>query len=123
ATVAQIKAPESFPVDPFFLLIAVTYALTVVYALTLRAAERRPWLIDLQLFGDAAIVSIFIALTGGVMSFFTSLYALPVVAASMVRFRRGGLLVATVTGGMYLVIVLSQYLTAAGVIHSEWLRA
>src|SRR5215813_2990976 len=70
ATVAQIKAPGSFPIDPFFLLVAL--------------AERHAWFIDVQLVGDAAIVSAFIALTGGVGSFFSSMYALPVVAASMV---------------------------------------
>ena len=31
----QVKAPGSFPVDPFFFLIALTYALTIVYAGTL----------------------------------------------------------------------------------------
>ena len=40
AIVAQITAPGSFPVDPFFFLIGLTYALTIVYALTLRL--RRP---------------------------------------------------------------------------------
>ena len=29
AVVAQITAPGSFPVDPFFFLIALTYALTI----------------------------------------------------------------------------------------------
>ena len=65
AIVAQITAPGSFPVDPFFFLIALTYALTIVYAATLRFADRHRWLIDLQLAGDALIVSAFIYFTGG----------------------------------------------------------
>jgi hypothetical protein len=35
ATVMQVRAPGSFPVDPFFLLIALTYALAILYAVTL----------------------------------------------------------------------------------------
>ena len=38
-------APGSFPVDPFFFLIALTYALTVGYAVTLRL-RRAPSLAD-----------------------------------------------------------------------------
>ena len=34
------------PVDPFFFLIALTYALTIVYAVTLRFVERHRWLVD-----------------------------------------------------------------------------
>ena len=31
AVVAQIKSPGSFPIDPFFILIATTYGLTIAY--------------------------------------------------------------------------------------------
>src|SRR6185436_19277990 len=73
ATVAQIRAPGSLPIDPFFFLIAFTYGVTVLYALTLRVAERSHWLVDLQLAVDAIIVSAFIYCTGGIASVFTSL--------------------------------------------------
>ena len=61
ATVAQITAPGSFPVDPLFLLIGLIYALTIGYALTLPFVERHRWLVDVQLAGDALLVSAFIA--------------------------------------------------------------
>lgn len=121
AVIAQITSPGSFPVDPFFLLIALTYALTVAYATTLRFAERHRWLIDLQLAGDALIVSAFIYFTGGITSFFSSLYVLPIVAASIVQFRRGGLLVATLSALVYVGLVLVQYLTASGFLQDPWL--
>jgi hypothetical protein len=38
ATSAQLAAPGLFPVDPFFFLIALTYGLTAVYALTLSSS-------------------------------------------------------------------------------------
>ena len=123
AIVAQIRAPGSLPVDPFFFLIAATYGLTLLYAVTLRYAERHRWLVDLQHGGDAIIVSAFIYFTGGVTSIFPLLYVLPIVAASAVQFRRGGLLVATLSALIYVGIVLAQYLTAMGLLQDPWLGA
>jgi two-component system sensor histidine kinase PilS (NtrC family) len=121
AVVAQIKSPGSFPIDPFFILIATTYGLTIAYALTLRFAVRFRWLIDLQLAIDALIVSAFIYFTGGITSVFSSLYVLPIVAGSRVQFRRGGLFVATLSALVYVTVVVTQYLTASGVLHDPWL--
>ena len=118
ATVAQITAPDSFPVDPFFLLIATTYALTILSAATLGLVERHRWLVDAQLACDAVVVSAFIFLTGGVTSFFSSLYALPIIGGSVIQARRGGLMVATLSAVFYVGIVSSQYVpftTPAGV--------
>jgi two-component system sensor histidine kinase PilS (NtrC family) len=123
AIVAQITAPGSFPVDPFFILIALTYGMTLVYAATMRFADRHRWLIDLQLAGDALTVSAFIYFTGGITSFFSSLYVLPIVAASTVEFRRGGLLVATLSAIMYGGLVLAQYLAASGLLQNSLLAA
>jgi two-component system sensor histidine kinase PilS (NtrC family) len=121
AIVAQIWAPGSFAVDPFFFLIAVTYGLTIASAVTLSRTERYRWLIDLQLAGDALTVSAFIYFTGGITSFFSSLYVLPIVAASTVQFRRGGLLVATLSATISGGLVIAQYMAAAGMLHSVWL--
>jgi two-component system sensor histidine kinase PilS (NtrC family) len=121
AVVAQIRAPGSFPVDPFFFLIALTFGLTIAYAISLPYVERHRLLIDLQLVFDAAIVSAFIFITGGVTSYFSSLYVLPIMAASTVRFRQGGLFVATLSAACYGGLVLLQYLAAAGVLRLPWL--
>ena len=40
AIVAQVRSPGSFPVNPFFFLVALTYALTIAYASSLRFVER-----------------------------------------------------------------------------------
>jgi len=114
ATFVQVRTPGLFPGDPFFFLIALTFALTFVYAMTLPLVDRHRWLVDVQLAGDALIVSAFIYFTGGITSYFTSLYVLPVLAGSTVQFRRGGLLVATLSTVLYVGLVLAQYFTAAG---------
>ena len=82
AILIQIKSPGTLPVDPFFFLLGLTFALTVVYSLTIRQAERHRWIVALQLALDVAIVSGIVHMTGGVHSYFSSLYALPIIAAS-----------------------------------------
>jgi two-component system sensor histidine kinase PilS (NtrC family) len=114
AAVAEILSPGVSSPNPLFLLVATTYGLTIIFALTLRFVERHRWLVDLQLVCDAAIVSAFILTTGGVASFFSSLYVLPIVAASTLQFRRGGLLVATLSAVAYTGLVLAQYTTGYG---------
>jgi two-component system sensor histidine kinase PilS (NtrC family) len=123
ATFARVTAPGSFAVDPFFFLIGLIYALTITYAMTLRFVDERRWLVDLQLAGDAIVVSAFIYFTGGVVSYFTSLYVLPIVAGSVLQFRRGGLLIATLSTVLYMGLVLSQYLAAAGLLSNPVLAA
>jgi two-component system sensor histidine kinase PilS (NtrC family) len=108
AILIQISGPATFPVDPFFFLIGLTYALSLLYFLTLRFAERQAWLVDLQFAGDALIVSAFIHVTGGITSYFSSLYLLPIMAASIVR-GRGALQVAALSAILYLTLVAAQY--------------
>jgi two-component system, NtrC family, sensor histidine kinase PilS len=120
ATLAQFTAPGSFPIDPFFFLIGLTYALTIGYASTLRYVDRFRWLVDLQLAFDALIVSAFIDLTGGIASYFSVLYVLPIVAGGTVQFRRGGLLVAALSTVLYLGIVLQQYFDGLILLPAAW---
>src|SRR5436190_21750066 len=109
ATFAEIRQPGSFQIDPFFFLIGLTYAITIGYAIALRFVERHRWLVDVQLAVDALIVSAFIYFTGGIASLFTSLYVLPIAAASSLQFRRGGLLVATLSAVLFVGLVLAQH--------------
>jgi len=122
AIVTQIAAPGSFQIDPFFYLIGLIYALTIVYALMLQFVETRRWLVDLQLAGDALVVSAFIFLTGGITSYFASLFVLPIVAGSTLQFRRGGLMVAALSTVLYGGLVLAQYFAASGLLPYEWAR-
>ena len=111
ATLLQFTVSGAFPVNPFFLLIGATYGLSAVYLLTLNHLERFPLLINLQLWLDAVLVSAFILLTGGVRSDFSSLYLLPILAASTLRGRRGALQVALLSAWGYFAVVASQYVS------------
>jgi two-component system, NtrC family, sensor histidine kinase PilS len=114
ATFIELSVPGAFRVDPYFFLIGLTYALSVVYLATLRFVERQPWLVDVQLWVDAVLVSAFIFVTGGITSDFSSLYLLPIIAASLIRFRRGALQVAGLSAVLYLAIVAGQYFAIGG---------
>ena len=105
----QVRTPGAWPINPFFFVLGLTYALTVVYAVTLRFVERQRWLVDLQLGLDAFIISALVLMTGGVQSYFQTLYALPIVGASILQYRRGGLLVGVLSTVMYGGLVLAQY--------------
>lgn len=121
AAFGEVVSPGVLPSESFFWLIAVTYALSIVYGLTFKAALRHRWLVDAQLALDALSVSIFVYLTGGITSYFSSLYALPIIAASTLQLRRGGLLLATFTSIVYAGLVWSQYFGEANFFTSMWL--
>jgi len=121
AAVVQFFSPGAFPVEPLFLLIGLTYALNILWALTLRWAERYRALVDVQLACDALIVSGFIAVTGGITSYFSALYVLPIAAASSVQFRRGGMMLAVLSALIYVGLVLVQYFNLANMLGLRWL--
>jgi two-component system sensor histidine kinase PilS (NtrC family) len=114
AILVQVKAPGYVAVDTFFALIGITYALTVVYVLTLSHAERHPWLVDVQFAGDALVVSSLVHLTGGITSNFASLYVLPIIAAGATQYLRGGVTVAVLSALMFGGLVVSQYASPFG---------
>jgi len=57
---------------------------------------------------DAALVSVLVHITGGVSSYFVSLYTLPIIAASTVQSWRGGLMVTGLSSAMYVALVFAQ---------------
>ena len=89
--VIGLMTPDTLPAVPFVGLIGLTYVLSLINLATLRFAVRRPVLVDLQFAIDAVLVSACIYITGGIASDFSSLYVLPIIAASTVRGRRGAL--------------------------------
>jgi two-component system sensor histidine kinase PilS (NtrC family) len=109
ATLLQMNAPDLVPHNPLFFLIGLAFGLTVLWTVTLRYVDHRPWLVDLQLACDVLLVSAVIYVTGGVTSYFSLLYGLPIVAASALQHRRGSLIVATLSTVLYGAIVIAQY--------------
>ena len=109
AILTQVKSPGTFPIDPFFFLIGLTYALTAAYCMLLRQSEQRPWIVDTQLALDAILISALIHLTGGVASLFSTLYMLPIIAGAAVQSQRSALRVGLLSSVLYSALVYAQY--------------
>jgi two-component system, NtrC family, sensor histidine kinase PilS len=120
AVVFRIGADEPLPSDPFFFLIGLTYALSVLYALSLRFVARHRWLIEVQFACDALTISAIVHFTGGITSFFPLLYVLPIIGAGILQFRTGGLRLALIASSLYGGIVLLQYLGAQGYVAGRY---
>ena len=82
AVVVQVREPGALPINPFYFLVGLTYAVSLGFIASLRFVERLPWLTDVHFALDAIIVSAAVFITGGVESLFAILYVLPIVAAS-----------------------------------------
>ena len=111
----QLNAPAALPAGPFYFLIGLTYFLTAIYALGLRLADRWPWQAGAQIAIDTLLVTAFITVTGGVTSYFSLLYVLPIIAAGSLLLRRGALSVAALSALLFTTLVLLQY--------EGWLRS
>ncbi len=113
AVVTEVLARPSEPGEPLYLLIALTYLLTLLYALAwpFTAAHRRE-LAYAQVLGDLLIVTGIVHSTGGIESNFSFLYLISIISASIILFGRGGLVAATVASVLYGALVQALYLGA-----------
>jgi two-component system sensor histidine kinase PilS (NtrC family) len=113
AVIAEVLARPSEPGEPLYLLIALTYLLTLLYALVwpFTAAYRRE-LAYAQVLFDLLIVTGIVHSTGGIESNFSFLYLISIISASIILFGRGGLVAATVASVLYGALVQALYLGA-----------
>jgi two-component system sensor histidine kinase PilS (NtrC family) len=116
AVIVQPRNPAALPIEPFFFLVGLTYAVSLGFISSLRFVERLPWLTDVHFAIDSIVISAAVLITGGVESLFAILYMLPIVASSTVQFRRGGLQMAALSTILFFGVVVSQYLGANGYI-------
>jgi two-component system sensor histidine kinase PilS (NtrC family) len=110
AAVVQLYAAPHASAWPLFALIGLTYVLSALYATVLQPSESRKWLLDVQLGADALTVAAFVWFTGGAASYFSSLFVLPIIAASLLLQRRGALMVAVLASLLYAMQVVAQWL-------------
>ena len=89
--------------------VIATYGLTIVYALLLRRGLDPVRLIWPQLAGDLAITSLLVYVTGGAQSAYTFFFALSVIGASAVRYRRGAVVIAAASIGLVIVVGLAAW--------------
>ena len=102
--IVQIKESQFFKyASPIYLyvLIGLTYVLTLIYALLLRGVRQLKAFAYGQILGDVFFITLLIYFTGGIESIFSWVYLLSIFSASTILYRRGGLLVASASGILY----------------------
>jgi two-component system sensor histidine kinase PilS (NtrC family) len=116
----QLNTGPAARPGPLYVLIGWTYALSAIYASSLRLTKRAPWLVDLQLAFDAMTVSAFVWITGGIATYFSFIFVLPIIAAGALLFRRGALRVTVLSMLLYTGMVILQYTGSAVQPWSVW---
>ena len=86
---------------PLYGLLALTFGLSLLYALALRSQRFLHLQTVVQLGLDLLLISFLVHFTGGIDSVFPFLYILVIFAAATVTDRRGCLTVAALSGGLY----------------------
>ena len=102
----------------YYFLFSV-YGLTAVYWYLLKRIENLSFLAYLQTSGDILLVTALIYLTGGVDSGFSLLYHLTIISSSIILYRRGGYLSASLSSILYGAMLDMQYYNVSGFVRSQ----
>ena len=89
-------APVSGLFMPLYRVILAIFACSVIYTVIFRFVRPggHPWPAYLQIVGDTGLISVIIHITGGYTSFFSFLYLLVIIIASMLLYKKGALIIA-----------------------------
>jgi two-component system sensor histidine kinase PilS (NtrC family) len=102
----------------FYFLFSV-YGLTAVYWYFLKNIESLSLLAYLQTSIDIILVTALTYLTGGVDSGFSLLYHLAIISSSIILYRRGGYLSASLSSILYGAMLDMQYYNVSGFVRSQ----
>jgi two-component system sensor histidine kinase PilS (NtrC family) len=83
------------PIDYLYVTTAITFGLTILYAIVNLVVPVRSVNLYAQLVGDLGIVTMLVYFTGGLDSPFSFLYLVTIITAAMLLYRRGGMLIAS----------------------------
>ncbi|HXI11967.1 MAG TPA: ATP-binding protein [Thermoanaerobaculia bacterium] len=95
ALIIQFTAPFVLPLGYLYLTAGLTYGMTLLYIGMSRFFSSRKVQLSLQIGGDVLIETLLIYFTGGLDSPFSFLYLVSIITASMLLYRRGGLVTAS----------------------------
>ncbi|MDX1778708.1 MAG: hypothetical protein R3339_07490, partial [Thermodesulfobacteriota bacterium] len=113
AAIVQITTGKPY-LDPqlkaLYLIIGLIYTLNLLYAFFLKKAKLLRGLAYAQIGVDLLFITALINFTGGVGSVFSLFYYLSIIAASIILYRRGGIIVASISSALYAFIALLENL-------------
>src|SRR5438876_3665963 len=95
ALIIQYTVRELLPINYLYTTAGVTYALTLLYIGAAQLIASRKLNLAVQTAGDLLVETLLVYFTGGLDSPFSFLYLVSIITASMLLYRRGGLLAAS----------------------------
>ncbi|MCA1734503.1 MAG: PAS domain S-box protein, partial [Acidobacteria bacterium] len=95
ALIIQFTAEIVLPINYIYLVAGTGYALSVVYIAIGRWLRSRAVNLYIQMAGDVFVETMLVYFTGGLDSPFSFLYLVTIITASMLLYRRGGLITAS----------------------------
>ena len=93
--IIQFTVRELLPINYIYLTAGFAYALTLVYIGVAQLVVSRRINLMVQIAGDLLVETLLVYFTGGLNSPFSFLYLVSIITASMLLYRRGGLLAAS----------------------------
>lgn len=109
ALIIQFTAELDLPINYIYFTAAVAYLLTFLYIALDRTLGNRVVSLYAQVVGDIALETMLVYFTGGLDSPFSFLYLVSVITASMLLYRRGGMMAASVAAVLYGALVAIMY--------------
>lgn len=114
--VVQVQAADG-PISPLvttiYIIICSIFLLSLLYAFLVKRIQRQRLFGYIQIALDSFVVTLFVLVTGGFFSFFSFLYMVVIIYASMILLFRGGLVLAFLSSLQYAIMTALQY--------AEWL--
>ncbi len=102
----------------YYVLISI-YILTALYRYLLRRSQNLFFLAYLQTSIDIVLVTFLVLLTGGIDSGLSILYHLVIISSSIILYRRGGYLAASLSSIFYGTILDMQYYNVLNLVRSQ----
>lgn len=109
----------SFRVASLYYFLLSVYAVTGISWYLLRRFTSLPTFAYLQTAGDILLVTVLVHLTGGIDSGFSLIYHLTIISASIILYRRGGYLSASLASILYGGMLDAQYYNFLGFTRSQ----
>ncbi len=109
ALIIQYTVQSVLPLNYLYITAGVTYLLTLLYIALGAMVPSRNINLMIQTGGDLAVETLLVYFTGGLDSPFSFLYLVSIITASMLLYRRGGLLAASAAAILYGVLVDLMY--------------
>ncbi|HEU5162952.1 MAG TPA: ATP-binding protein [Thermoanaerobaculia bacterium] len=95
ALIIQFTAEIVLPINYIYVVAGTCYALSVAYIILGSRIRSRAVNLYIQMAGDVFVETMLVYFTGGLDSPFSFLYLVTIITASMLLYRRGGLITAT----------------------------